>query len=93
MTKRYSIASARDNLASIVHDLESIDSVEITRRGEPVAILLSKSHYDRLTACKTGFWEAYTQFIKEVNLVDLKIDPDDVFGNIRDQSAGREIKL
>jgi hypothetical protein len=46
-----------------------------------------------LTARKTGFWEAYTQFIKEVNLVDLKIDPDDVFGNIRDQSAGREIKL
>ena len=93
MTKRYSIAAARDHLASIVHDLESVDSVEITRRGEPVAILLSKSDYDRLKASKSGFWEAYTAFTKEVNLVDLNIDPAEVFGDIRDQISGREIKL
>ena len=93
MSKRYSIASVRDHLASIVHDLEFVDSVEITRRGEPVAILLSKSRYDRLTASKSGFWEAYTAFTKEVNLVDLNIDPAEVFGDIRDQISGREIKL
>jgi prevent-host-death family protein len=45
MSKRYSIAEARNNLASIVHELEVIDNIELTRRGKSVAVLLSNGSF------------------------------------------------
>ena len=41
MSKRFSIAEARDQFTSIVRDVEKTPAVEITRRGKPVAVLLS----------------------------------------------------
>ncbi|MEW6569314.1 MAG: type II toxin-antitoxin system prevent-host-death family antitoxin, partial [Chloroflexota bacterium] len=41
MTKRYSIAEARQNLAAVVHELERRARIELTRRGKPVAVMLS----------------------------------------------------
>ncbi len=73
MSKQYSIAQARDNLAAIVHELEKSKSIEITRRGQPVAVLISKQEYDRMQTYTTGFWDAYKSFAKEVNLVELSI--------------------
>src|SRR4051812_12210118 len=43
-----SIADARDRLASLVHDVEEGPAVEITRRGRPVAVLVSYHEYQRL---------------------------------------------
>lgn len=48
MSLRYSIAEARHGLARIVHELEDGGSVELTRRGEPVAVMLSVEEYRRL---------------------------------------------
>ncbi len=48
MSKRYTIAEARHNLAAIVHELERRAHIELTRRGEPVAVLLSMREYRRL---------------------------------------------
>lgn len=50
MEKSYSIAEARNDLASIVHDVEGASAVELTRRGRPVAVLLSVEEYRRLAA-------------------------------------------
>jgi prevent-host-death family protein len=93
MSKQFSIAQARDNLAAIVHELERIDRIEITRRGQPVAVLISKREYDRLQARSTGFWDAYKAFANDVNLNELNIDPAEVFAGLRDRAAGREIEL
>jgi prevent-host-death family protein len=92
MPKRYSIAEARHNLAALVHELERKTRIELTRRGEPVAVLLSVREYQRLTAKKGSFWQAYESFRRAVDLPRLKIDPN-VFEGVRDQSAGREIRL
>ena len=40
MTKRYSIAEARQNLAAVVHELERRSRVELTRRGKPVVAVV-----------------------------------------------------
>jgi|GEM_PF-279436 len=48
MTKRYSIAEARDSFARVVHETEVNGPVELTRRGERVAVLLSAEEFDRL---------------------------------------------
>ncbi len=92
MTRRYTIAEARQNLAAIVHELERRSSIELTRRGEPVAVMLSYQEYQRLSVSQTGFWEAYQGFRKKVDLSALDISSE-VFGDVRDQSSGRDIDL
>ena len=42
MSKSYSIAKARDQLAELVHRAEKGAAVELTRHGKPVAVILSK---------------------------------------------------
>ncbi len=92
MSRRYSIAEARHDLAAIVHELEGCDLIELTRRGEPVAVMLSLREYRRLTAGKEKFWEAYLAFRETVDLSLLVIEPE-VFGEVRDPSPGREVRL
>ena len=88
MAQKFSIAEARHNLAALVHDLEKKESIQLTRRGEPVAVLLSMRTYRRLTAPKANFREAYQAFRQTFPLSQLNIQPE-VFE--RDTSTGREV--
>lgn len=90
MHKRYSIAEARHNLAAIVHELADETSIELTRRGEPVAVLLSIDTYRRLLPSTEGFWEAYSAFRASVENDDFT-DVSEVFTDVRDRSPGREV--
>jgi prevent-host-death family protein len=90
MSKRYSIAEARHNLAAIVHEAERESPVELTRRGEPVAVLLSLQAYQRLLSKETHFWDAYTTFRSSIDLAQLNIEPS-LFEGVRDRSPGREM--
>ncbi len=92
MIKEYSIAEARDQFAAIVHDLKTTPSIQLTRRGKPVAMLLAIDEYERLAAGRTGFWENYEAFRAMFNLHELNIDPA-VFEGLRDLSPGREVSL
>lgn len=90
MTKKYSIAEARDNLPGVIHEVEGGSRVELTRRGKPVAVLLGIEEYERLATGRRDFWEAYEEFRREFDLMQLGIDPEEVFGDVRDTSIGRE---
>ena len=90
MTDKYSIAEARHNLAAIVHDLDKKDYVELTRRGEPVAVLLSMRAYRRLADPKTDFWEAYQAWRQKYASLAVDIEPE-IFEGVRDPSPGREM--
>lgn len=92
MEKSYSIAEARNNLASIVHDVEEASAVELTRRGKPVAVLLSVEEYRRLAAGEKDLWDAYTGFRRRFDLRRLGIGPE-VFEGLRDPSPGRRVSL
>ena len=89
MSRSYSIAEARDNFAAIVRYVERDSAVELTRRGEPVAVLLSIEEYRRLLAGRKSFWDAYSEFRDEVDLGELDIEPE-IFEGLRDVSPGRE---
>jgi prevent-host-death family protein len=91
MSKRFSIAEARDQFTSIVRDVEKTSAVEITRRGKPVVVLLSWREYQRLTSDK-NFWERYSAFRDQFDLAKLEIDPE-VFEGVRDPSPGRQVNL
>jgi prevent-host-death family protein len=92
MTKKYSIAEARHDLAAIVKELEQQPVIQITRRGEPVAVLVSTREFERLSSPQTGFWSAYAAFREQVNLVELKLGPD-LFKDVRQAESGREVDL
>ena len=44
MARQHSIAEARSSLPSLVREAESGKAVELTRRGEPVAVLIGRRH-------------------------------------------------
>ena len=50
MTERYSIAEARRNLPKLVHEAERGKAVELTRRGESVAMLISRRRFEQLAS-------------------------------------------
>jgi prevent-host-death family protein len=93
MTKRQSIAEARIHLPSLIREVESGDTVELTRRGEPVAVLVGRREYMRLTSAHRPFAEAYAGFTRDVDLEQLAIDPDEVFAGARDATRGRQVDL
>jgi prevent-host-death family protein len=92
MPRRFSIAEPRHDLAAIVQELESRDHIELTRRGEPVAIMLSLREYRRLAAGREKFWDAYRRYRETADLSRLGTEPE-IFEEIRDPSPGREARL
>jgi len=87
---RYSIAEARNHFAEIVHDLKHVSRVEVTRRGRPVAILISVEEFEMLRAENITFMCAYETFRNTHDLAKEKIEPG-VFDDLRDPSVGREM--
>jgi len=66
--------------------------VEITRRGKPVAVLLSLREFQRLNSPEKRFWSAYEAFRDTFDLASLAITPE-IFDGLRDQSPGREVEF
>ena len=92
MPKSYSIAEARNELPGLIHDVERRGPVRITRRGKPVAVLLSVEEYDRIAPPKPNFAEAYEAWQRSVDKHQSAVEPDH-FSALRDRSPGREVKL
>jgi prevent-host-death family protein len=90
MVKKYSIAEARDNFTSMVHEAEEGARVELTRRGRPVAVLVGAEDFERLSNPKKGFWQALQDFRRSHDLAD--IDPDEIWGDVRGSSTGRDFE-
>ena len=93
MDEQHSIAEARNQLPRLVREAESGKAVELTRRGEAVAVLIGRRQYEDLIAPARRFSEAWDTFVREVNLQELEIDPDEVFADTRDRSPGRDTRL
>ena len=90
MPKSFSIAEARHDLAALIHQLDHQPRIQLTRRGKPVAVLLSVREYSRLTTQTQGFWAAYSAFAAATDLRQLDIEPQ-LFEDGRDRSPGREV--
>ena len=87
MPQRYSIAEARNQLARLVCDAEMGTPIEITRRGRPVAMVISLEQY-RCIAASLPLWEAYTSFRERHS--DAGVEPEEWLADARDRSIGRE---
>lgn len=92
MQKQVSIAEAKNKLSSIVHSVERGPCVELTRRGKPVAILLSIKEYQKLSSKNPGFWNALRQFRENIKAEGIEIDGS-FFDGLRDTDPGRHFEL
>lgn len=93
MRKQKSIAEARSTLPTLIRDAEGGEAIELTRRGESVAVLLGRKQYQRLAAGTMRFSEAWDAFLAGNDLTELDIDPDEIFAGVRDASPGRDSGL
>jgi prevent-host-death family protein len=90
MTKSYSIADAKNLLGRVVHEAEEGSPVELTRRGRPVAMVISVPDFERLSLPRRGFTAIYEDLRRRFDLAELDIDPDEVFAAGPDASAGKD---
>ena len=93
MIEKHSIAEARRNLPRLIREAEHGKTVELTRRGEAVAVLVGRRTFEQLAAGRRGFAEAYREFSKTFDLSELALDPDELFTGARDAAPGREVRL
>jgi prevent-host-death family protein len=88
--RRYSIARARAELPTLLRSVEKGGvEVEISRRGVPVAVILSVAARARLSARKS-FAEAFDAFVAKNPLPKLERN---YFARLRSRSPGRKVKL
>jgi prevent-host-death family protein len=92
MSRRYSIAEARANLPIIVDQAEAGQEIELTRRGKPVAVLVSLGEFVRLRGERPRFGDAYRRFLKAHVLQNVGVD-EGYFEATRDRDAGRKVAL
>lgn len=89
---KVSVAEARQNFARLIKRAEQGRAIEITRRGESVAVLLSASEYLTLTGDRPSFVEAARRVRERLDVESLGIG-DEEFEGLRDESPGREVAL
>lgn len=91
-TDHFTIAQARNQLSKVVQQAERNGSVVLTRRGKPVAVLLSHAEHRRLTERiePVELWDAIDGF-RAANPPPAGMDR--VFDDLRDPSTGRPVRL
>jgi prevent-host-death family protein len=80
---RWQLQDAKARFSELVKASQEKGPQEITVRGEPVAVLLSRAEYDRLLRRKSGFLE----FLRRSPLVGSELDLE------RDPSTTRDLDL
>jgi prevent-host-death family protein len=92
MPRRYSIAEARTHLPAIVDQAEAGAEVELTRRGQSVAVVVSRQEFERLRGKHLHFRDAYRMFLARHRLEDIGVG-DDFPLAVRDKTTGRKVSL
>jgi prevent-host-death family protein len=91
--EQHSIGEARSSLPDLVKKAEAGTAIELTRRGEPMAVLIGRKEYDRLLNGSSRFSHAWDEFVRHEGLASLEIDPGEVFADVRDKASGRDTTL
>jgi prevent-host-death family protein len=90
MPRLVSIASAKDHLTELIRSVERGEAVELTRRGKPVAALVSIPEYRRMREGWPSFWRALSVFREGLGEKDLA-GIEEALRDLRDSSTGREV--
>jgi prevent-host-death family protein len=92
MAKTYSVADARAHLPDILDEAMRGRDVHLTRRGHPVAVVVSAERYDALRGARRSFGEAYREFLARHEPKDMGFDAA-FFDALRDRRPSRPVRL
>jgi len=92
MADSYSVAETKNGLTKILRLVERKGHVHITRRGKPVAVVMSVEEFEALRPRRPTFGEAFRRFEQSEHAEHAVFD-DEFFEGLRDQSPGREVDL
>ncbi len=81
--KRWQLQEAKAKLSRLVKAAATRGPQEITVRGEPAAVVMSKADYDRLSRPKPSFVE----FLRKSPLFGMELEIE------RDRTPVRDVKL
>ena len=89
----YSIAEANSKFAQIVREAEAGKPVELTRRGQAVAVVMSAQDYATLKRRRSKL-KTLAQLREQYNMAKYGLSDDEVahFNN-RDKSPGRDFSF
>jgi antitoxin Phd len=87
--KAVSIAEAKNRLPELVHEAER-RPIEITRRGRPVAVLVSSEAWSRAQRKTGGAWQRLESFRARHDLREL--DVASVLEGVRAQERPRKFR-
>ena len=92
MAKRYSVADARKHLPELLDQVEGGRTVEITRRGAPVAVVLPVAEYRRTHGTQAPFKRMLAAWRARFSDADRDLE-EDFFDALREGSSGRDVDL
>ena len=91
-SSKVSVAEARQHFARLIKRAQQGKAIEITRRGEPVAVLVSAAEYSAITGDRPSFIDATAQIRERLDVDSLNIGDSD-FEGLREESPGRDVSL
>lgn len=88
-----SIAEAKTHLTHLIHKAERGEAVHITRRGKPVAVLLSEDEYARLHQgqVQRDFWDLMTEMRADPAFEPIDWNDEEI-ESWRDRRATRDFE-
>jgi prevent-host-death family protein len=92
MSPKYSLAQARSQLPTLIDAAEAGHTIELTRRGRPVAVIVSQREFERMRGSRPLFRDLYRRFIRRHSLKEVGVD-EPFAASLRDRATGRKVKL
>ena len=93
MKNRHSIAKARLNLPALIREAYNGKEVELTRRDEPVAVLISLQEFKQLILSRSELITAYRNSANTTNLSGLELNHKELLGDVYEKIKGRNNRL
>lgn len=90
--KTYSASMARADLPAIMSEVQEGLMIQITRRGEPVALIISATECADAEQRRPTFGEACADFLARFGVDGLGLDRK-LFRILRDQCQSRTVTL
>lgn len=94
--KEATIRDAKSKLSSLVHEVEKGQAVRLTRRGKPVAVLVSDREYERMKAAREprhDFMRFLQGWRREMIAKGLPFASDEEMAGARDRNPAREFSF
>lgn len=73
--------------STLVEDAELARTATVLRHGEPVAVVLGYTEFERSVSHRRNFSAAYEEAPKSLDLENLNSDPDKVYCDSRDETG------